>query len=197
MKYEDTTAKAGAMPRCKKGDGVLVVTGQSTRVVVEMSDSPRAGWVEYLDEAERNRGAAASIGIVRTIEQNSGQTIRVLGQRRVVITFDPDTDDPELLRTVVQLLRTVALAASTRKGAAEIATAEERIAEAIVQLEKIDAIKTTAGTIAKNASKIETQCTAISTSIRRLLDQALVALAGSDAGSVGPNEPAGQMPGAA
>lgn len=195
--YEDTTAKAGAVPRCKKGDGVLSVSGQPTKVVVEMSDSLRAGWAEYLDEAERNRCAAASLGIVRTIEQNAGQTIRVLGQRRVVITFDPGADDPELLRTVLQLLRTVAIAASTRNGDAEIATAEERIAEAIVQIEKVDAIKTTAGTIAKNASRIETQCTAISTTIRRLLDQALVALAGTDAGSVGPNEPAGQMPGAA
>ena len=77
-----------------------------------MTDSSRAGWGEYFDEAERNRGAAAALGVVRTTEQNSGQSIRVLGQRRVVIAFDPDRDDPELLRTVLMLLRTVAITAA-------------------------------------------------------------------------------------
>ncbi|MDQ2758231.1 MAG: hypothetical protein M3Y71_17035 [Actinomycetota bacterium] len=37
------------------------------------------------DEAERNREAAASVGIVRKTGQNKGQTIRVLGPRRVVL----------------------------------------------------------------------------------------------------------------
>ena len=138
-----------------------------------------AGWANYFDEAERNRDAAASIGIVRTVDQNAGQSIRVLGTRRVVIAFNPDEDDPELLRTVVMLLRTAAIAASIRTGSAEVETAEERITEALAQLEKIDAVKKIAGTIQKGAAKIETQCTSITTSIHRLLDQALVALAGS------------------
>jgi hypothetical protein len=95
-------------------------------------------------------------------------------------------DDPELLRTVLMLLRTVAIAASIRTGSAEVATAEEKIAEALKQLEQIGAVKKIAGTIQKNALKIETQCTSITTSIHRLLDQALGALAGADGSSTGP-----------
>jgi len=177
--YADTTAKDGVVPRSKKGDGVLSVEGGSTRVVLEMTDSRRTGWGDYFDEAERNRAAVAALGIVRSPEQNGNQTIRVLGSRRVVMSFDPGADDPELLRTVVTLLRTVAIPAVARTGSAEVATAEEKIADAVAQLDKIDAVKRLANGIQKNATKIDGECTGISASIHRLLDQALVALAGT------------------
>lgn len=187
--YEDTTTKTGLVPRSKKGDGLLSVDGQAARVVIEMTDSARANWGDYLDEAERNRGASASLGVVRTPDQNGGHSIRVLGQRRVVVAFNPDEDDPEVLRTVTLLLRTVAIAASIRTGEAEIDTAEEKIGEAVAQLDKIDAIKKAAGSIQKGAVKIESECTSITTSIRRLLDQALISLAGSPAGDIAnPNQ---------
>ncbi len=79
-----------------------------------------------------------------------------------MIAFNPDEDDPELLRTVVMLLRTVAITASLRTGSAEVETAEEKIAEALTQLEKIDAVKKIAGTIQKGAAKIDSECTSIS-----------------------------------
>ncbi|MFC7358877.1 Fis family transcriptional regulator [Nocardioides astragali] len=180
--YEDTTTKTGLVPRSKKGDGLLSVNGQTARVVVEMTDSARANWGEYFNEAERNRGASASLGVVRSADQNGGHSLRVLGQRRIVLAFDPSQDDAEVFRTVILLLRTVAIAASIRMGEAEIDTAEEKIGEAVAQLDRIDVIKKTAGSIQKGATKIESECTAITTSIRRLLDQALISLAGSAAG---------------
>lgn len=177
--YAGTTTKVGFVPRSKKGDGVLRVEGGSTRVVLEMTDSVRTGWGDYFDEAERNRAALAALGIVRTPGQNGNQIIRVLGTRRVVLSFDPDEDDPELLRTVVMLLRTMAIAAAVRTGTAEIATAEEKIAEALVHLDTIDEVKRLAGVVQKSATKIDSECTAFSTAIHRLLDQALVALRGT------------------
>lgn len=174
--YTDTRAVAGALPRCMKGDGLLSVNGGATRVVIEMTDSARAGWVEYLDEAERNRHAGAALGLVRTAEQNGGQSIRVLGARRIVAAFDPDCDDPDLVRTIVMLLRTAALAASSRRGAEQLATIEEKITGAVAQLEKIGDVKKTSATIQKNAVKIENTCTAIYSGIQRLLSDALAAL---------------------
>lgn len=184
--YADTTRTVGHVSRSKKGDEVLQVG--ETCVVLEMTDSARVGWTDYFDEAERNRGAAAALGIVRTPDQNGGQIVRVLGTRRVVLAFDPDEDDPELLRTAVLLLRTVALAASARTGAAEIATAEERIAAAVEQLEKLDAIKKLAGGIQRSGAKIESECTSIATAIQRLLDEALAALGGAGAPLVANSE---------
>lgn len=90
--YANMGGLAGSIQRCKKGDGVLTVSGGQARVVVEMHDSNDSRiWNGYLDEAERNREAAASIGIVRNAGQNIRQTIRVLGARRMVVAFDPST----------------------------------------------------------------------------------------------------------
>ena len=147
-----------------------------------MTDSTRTGWGDYLDEAERNRAASAALGVVRTPEQNAGRTVRVLGPRRIVLSFDPDADDPELLRTVLLVLRTVAITATTattRTGAAEIATAEEKITEAVARLGKIDAVKKLADGIQQNAVKIGSECAGISAGIHRLLDEALTALSGA------------------
>jgi vacuolar-type H+-ATPase subunit E/Vma4 len=177
--YSATSDVAGRLTRCKKGDGVLTVDDGVARVVVEMSDSPRARWREYLEEAERNREAAASLGLVRTAAQNGGRSIRVFGRRRIVMAFDPHNDDPELLRTAVMLLRTVAIAAASRNGANEIATAEEKITEAIAQLTKIDEFKKLAGSIQKAATKIDGECTNLNTGIRRLLGEAISALSGA------------------
>jgi len=174
--YVDTRATTGFVPRSKKGDALLTVDGGVARVVLEMTDSPRAGWAEYLNEAERNRRATSALGIVRTIEQNGGQTIRVLGARRIILAYDPTSDDPDLVRTVVMLLRTAALAATGRRGAEQLETAGEKITEALSQLEKLDDVKKTAGAIQKNALKIESGCTAITTGIHRLLSDALGAL---------------------
>ncbi len=90
----------------------------------------------------------------------------------MVLAFDPATDDPDLLRTVILLLRTAALAATTRRGGDQFATAEEKIAEAVAQLENLDEVKKIAGSIQKNAGKIENTCTGINSSIQRLLAEA-------------------------
>lgn len=175
--YSDTRNKVGKVSRCKMGDGVLSVEGAAARVMVELTDSSDRNWHAYFDEAERNREAHASLGIVRTAEQNGGQSIRVLGARRIVLAFDPAVDDPALLRTVIMLLRAAGLAASSRRGDEELATAEEKITEAIAQLEKLDDVKKNATSIHKNATKIESACTRINASIQRLLADALAALA--------------------
>ncbi|MBP2453012.1 Fis family transcriptional regulator [Mycolicibacterium lutetiense] len=174
--YVDTRTTTGVISRCQKGDGVLVVDGGKAQVVVEMTDSGDRKWGPYFDEAERNREANASLGIVPTAEQNTGQSIRVLGTRRIVLAFDPQSGDPDLLRTVIMLLRASALMASSRRGSEEISTAEEKINAAIAQLGLIDKVKKMASTIQKNATKIENDCTGINAGIQRLLTDALTAL---------------------
>lgn len=155
---------------------MFIVNGGAARVVIEMTDSPRDNSTAYFDEAERNRHAGASLGMVRTSAQNGGQSIRVLGPRRIVLAFEQSSEDPELVRTVCMLLRTSALAAAARTGSHQIATAEEKFTEAIAQLTKLDDVKKAARSIQKNATKIETSCTGIKPGIQRLLADALAAL---------------------
>jgi hypothetical protein len=181
--YIDTSRTTGKISKSRKGDGVLVVAGGAARVLLEMSDSPRTAWNEYLDEAERNHGAHASLGLVRSRERNAGHALRAFGPRRIVLAFDPDTDDADLLRIVLQLLRASALAVTSRSDAAQITTAEEKINEALGQLRGIDSIKKSASGIYKQAQSIENQCNTINSGIERLLTTALTALtaAGVDA----------------
>ena len=176
--YTDTGAQHGVIPRCKKGDGVLAIAGGVANLVLEMTDSARPGWSDYLSEAERNRLAAASLGLVPTVELNGGHGIRCLGQRRIVLAFDPQTDDMELLRSVVQVLRLGAVSVNSRQDAAEIDTAQEKIAEAVAMLTKIDEVKKFAGLIKANAGKIELESDLVRTNLERVLTQAQTALLG-------------------
>lgn len=178
--YVDTTGTIGQLPGCKKGDGVLTADGGAARVVVEMNDSRRTAWSSFFADAERNRGAAAALGLVRTVAQNGGQSVRVIGTRGVAMAFDPGNDDPDLLRTVVMLLRKAAITVSSRRNELQIATATEKIDEALEQLAKIDAMEKLADAIQKNAAKIDSESTSTSLSlgVRRMLDQALAALGG-------------------
>ena len=125
--YLETGTTGGAISgHNKKGDGVLVVAGGPARVVLEMTDSERRDWGDYLDEAERNRQAAASLGLVPSLDQNGGQGLRVLGPRRIVMVFDPAADDHGLLRSVIQVLRMAAVAATARQDDTDVQAAVER-----------------------------------------------------------------------
>lgn len=177
--YAATGGATGTIQRCYKGDGVLTVGGGQTRVVVEMHDSTdRRIWNDYLEISERNRKAAASIGIVRSAAQNKGQAIRVLGPRRVIVAFDPTCDNTDLLRTVVQLVRTAAIAASSRRDVEGLETAEESIQAAINLLEGINRIRKASGSVRRSADVIDKACNTVQTGIARHLGVALDALSG-------------------
>lgn len=177
--YVETSHRTGTISRCKKGDGVLTEAGASARVVVEATtDEQRTGWADYLDVAERNRQAEASLGLVPTADLNAGHSVRALGPRRVILAFDPEVDDPSLLRTVLQLLRVAALAAAaTRQDDKRASEATERIAEALATLPKIERIRQCAGSIRKNADTIDIEGERVHSGLSRLLLQAQTALA--------------------
>lgn len=177
--FTETGGFAGIIQRCFKGDAVLTVGAGLARVVLEMHDSTDGRvWNEYLEISERNREAVASIGVVRNAGQNKGQTIRVLGPRRVVVAFDPATDDSDLLRTVVQLVRTSAIAASSRRDVEELETAEENIQAAIELLDGINKIRKASGAVRKSADSIDKECNSVQTGIARHLGVALDSLSG-------------------
>lgn len=182
--YVETGTTAGRVPRSKKGDGVLSVEGGDVRVALEMTDSDRPRWGEYLDEAERNRGAVASLGIVRTADQNGGHGLVCLGPRRLVLVFDPETDDTDLLRTAVQLIRLTAQAAARDTAGGEVRIADEKLAEALDKLSRIEKITKAAGSVRQHASTIETESDKLRGELMRLLSQARIALGTGVGGSV-------------
>lgn len=177
--YQETGDTAGRLPRNKKGDGVLHVSGGIVRVVFEAHDGASKEWGSYLAEAERNRGASASIGLVRRLEDNGGHVVRVIAPKRLVLAFDPEDDDPALLRTVVLLLRTVALTSTGHFEAAQVATANSHVIEALSIIEDLDEAKRSAAAINGHVEKVERVLTKTMAAVQRELHGATNALTGA------------------
>lgn len=175
--YRETGRLGGAIHgNNKKGDGVLTVEGGVARVVLEMSDSDRRDWNDYLVEAERNRAAQASIGLVPSKEQNGGQGVRALSPTRLVVAFDADVDDPSLLRTVIQLSRLAALTVAVRDTDGNLVEARGLLSEALGVVGKLDEIVKNAGAIRKQADKIDHTADTVRSLLTRLIGQAQSAL---------------------
>jgi len=128
---------------------------------------------------------------VPTSAQNHSQTIRVIGPRRIVIAISDDHDSTELLRSVCILLRSQALASIRTESSDGLATARERLAEALELLPKIEAIRKSAGTIRTSASHIDVASDSLRTALNRLLTQAQTALSVTD---VAVEEPSSEHP---
>ena len=158
---------------------MFAVAGSEARVVLEMTDSIRPSWSSYLQLAEDNRGAQASLGLVRSADQLAGGPLLTLGARRIVMVFDPEQDDPHLLRCVVQVLRLSALAAATRVDSGELETADEALVAALGTLDRVGKIRSCADQVRKHASTIGVEAESLLTELNRLLAQARTALAGA------------------
>ncbi len=176
--YQRTGEFAGRLSRNKKGDGVLVIDGGTARIVIEAHDGSSKEWGSYLAEAEQNRGASAAIGVVRHVDDNCGRALRVVAQKRVVVAYDPDHDDTELLHTAALLMRAVALTTSGRFGPDGIATANEHIQEALTALEGLEDAKKSARHIISNAETIERLVNKAVSSANRSLGRAVDELTG-------------------
>jgi len=117
--------------------------------------------------------------LVRSPDQLHGNGLQSYGSRRIVLAFDPETDEPDLLRTVVQLLRLSALPAAARQDGGEIQTAQEKVAEALALLGRIGGVKTTAGQIKKSATKIDGESDSLATNLGPAALAGTVVLAGA------------------
>jgi len=117
--------------------------------------------------------------LVRSPDQLHGNGLQSYGSRRIVLAFDPETDEPDLLRTVVQLLRLSVLPAAARQDGGEIQTAQEKVAEALALLGRIGGVKTTAGQIKKSATKIDGESDSLATNLGPAALAGTVVLAGA------------------
>lgn len=188
--YQSVGQFAGRLARNKKGDGVFNLAGGVARFVVEYHDGSSKDWGSYLAEAERNRGASAALGVVRSIDDNEGRLLRVIGPKRLILAFDPADGDVELLRTVLLLMRTLAMTSSGQFSTSQVATANESIREAMSILESLEDAKRSASAMRGHVDKIEQTITKVISSVNRELHRAVDALAGVDADPEAANDPA-------
>ena len=96
----------------RKGDAVIELatgSGLKARIVVEVKDKNmrKEDWELEAKGARRNRGAEGFIGICRTTDQmpSGGQRVWVPDLKTVVVAFDPETDEPELIKNLYNFVK--------------------------------------------------------------------------------------------
>lgn len=185
--YTATGETVGALRGCKKGDGVIELPSPdgvgSVRIAVEMTTTGASRrWAGYLQEAERNREAHASIGIVPSSDLvPGGGVLAPVGQHRLVIAVTED-DDPALLRAACVLL---ALRAQrdlvSERSRADLTVVDNRLAEAQALLGALTEVLKTATGVKAGAAKVVLGLEGLHETLTRCLSQARSALvAGAD-----------------
>ncbi len=180
--YTDTSDTVGELRGCKKGDGVIELlpldcTGSAARVAIEYTTSGAArNWPRYLEEAERNRGAQASIGIVPARELVPGrELVAVLSSGRAVVAHNPD-GDPAVLRATIQLLLVQAQRRLAAARGGDLDVADRKIAEARQHLVAMQEVLKAALGVRAGASKVVTGLEGLHATLSQLLEQAQVSL---------------------
>jgi alkylated DNA nucleotide flippase Atl1 len=182
--YMDISDTVGLVKACKKGDGILEGRGVDSggpapRVVVELTTQghPR-NWPQYLEFAERNRGAQASLGIVPTRDLvPGGELVSVIGANRMVLAFNPDEDAPSLLRATLQLLLVQAQRRLSEDRAGDLGLVDTKLEEARRRLVEIGEIIKAAVAVRNGAGKVVTGLESLQGSLVLTIDQARAALA--------------------
>jgi len=181
--YTDTADTVGQVKACKKGDGIVEAAsvepgGPAPCVVVELTTQghPR-NWQQYLDVAERNRGAQAALGIVPARELAPGnQLVSVISPSRMIVAFDPDEDDLGLLRAAIQLLLVQAQRRLTEDRSGDLRLVDSKLEDARRRLVEMGDIIKAAVAVRNGAGKVVTGLEGLQGSLLLTIDQARAAL---------------------
>lgn len=184
--YTDTSDAVGSIRNCKKGDAVIEMPvcepgASAARVVVEFTTQgqPR-NWSRYLDVAERNRGAHASLGIVPSRAVMPGlEIVAILGANRMVVAFDPDEDDVGILKAAVQLLALQAQRRLAEGRSSDLGAVDSKLEDARRRLLELQEIIKTALAVRNGAGKVVTGLEALHGGLTIAIDQARGALSGA------------------
>lgn len=179
---ERTGNVTGRVSKSKKGDGVihLMVGGvDQARVVVEAKNKAlsRREWEEEAKGAKENRAAGSFLGLCKHVEDMpTGGRLMVLSPTDIVIAFNPESDDLELLTLTYQLLKL-----NTQRGYGTLdevnaVIVNEALDEALAALERFDGIGKQVSAIRNAADKIKQDAEGIRESVQRSLQRAAAAL---------------------
>lgn len=174
---ESTGATEGFVKRSRKGDAVAEFNtsiGQKVRIVVEAKDSALTvkDWRKEMSGSRDNRRAEGFIGLCKstTLMPNAGQRIWIDDMKSVVIAFDPDYDDPELLRSIYQFVKLTTMTRSGELGENQAAKLLDHINSSIATIAKFNEAN-------RNLTGLETSTKSLRTilgDIRTVLELELV-----------------------
>lgn len=175
---ERTGNITGRVSKSKKGDGVvhLMVGGaDQARIVVEAKNQAlsRLDWDRESKGAKENRAAGSFLGLCKHLaDMPTGGRLMVLSPNDIVIAFNPEVDDAELLALTYQLLKLNAVRGFGSLDEVSVVAVNEALGEALAALKRFDEISKQVSAIKNAADKIKQDAEAIRESVQRSLRRA-------------------------
>ena len=164
---EPTGNVTGRVARSKMGDGVVdLKVGPSVyaRIVIEAKNKAlsKLEWERESEGSKANRAAKGFIGLCKHLgDMPNASRIMVLDSQSLVVAYDPELDNPELLLLVYQLVKINTLASSGQLDDLNIAEVNKNLEDAVKALEKFDSITKSASAIRNSADSITKEANAI------------------------------------
>ncbi len=167
---EPTGNVTGRIARSKMGDGVvdLKVGAQVySRIVLEAKNKAlsKLDWEKEAQGSKQNRAAMGFIGLCKHLsDMPNASRILILDSRSIVVAFDSERDDLQLLALVYQLVKLNTLSNAGSSEDIDLGEVNNSLEAALKALEKFDlitknasAIRNAADSITKDANFVRSQ----------------------------------------
>jgi hypothetical protein len=176
----------GRIPKSKKGDGVVDLRVGATvfaRIAVECKDSnlTKTEWIKEAEGSKANRAATGFIGLCKSQDDMPGKNrMVVLDAQSIVLAYDPQKDDPQVLHLVYQVVKLNTLRATGNLEDLDMASINKQLEDALAALKKFDniskqasAIENSVKSIRKEASEIRELMTDNIAAVRKAIAQGI------------------------
>ena len=172
----------GRIPRRFMGDATVdLKVGPSVlaRLVMEAKNKKltKKEWEAERDGSLENRGATGFIGLCKHLEDMpNGNRFLVLNSKSIVLAFDPEVDDIQLLYVVYGMVKLATLSESGSVDDVNIAEVNHHLEETLRSLEKFDTITKSAAMIITQGQKIKDEASDLKVVMKTNLDAAKTAM---------------------
>jgi len=179
---EATGNKTGRVPNKKWGDAAIdLKVGPATvaRMVMEAKHKKlsKKEWEVERDHSLENRGATGFIGLCKLQEDMpNGNRVLILNAKSIVLAFDPEVDDIQLLYIVYHMVKLATLSESGSIDDVNIAEVNHHLEETLRSLEKFDTITKSAAMIITQGQKIKDEASDLKVTMKANLDAAKTAM---------------------
>ena len=180
---EATGDVTGRIPRNKMGDAVidLKVGGKLyARMVMEAKNKAlsKLDWEREEKGAKENRAASGFIGMCKHLkDMPNGSRLLILDPQSIVLAYNPEIDDPQLLALVYQVVKMNTLNNAGGFDGINMAEVNVSLQEALTALERFDELGKQVSAIENAAKKIRKEADDIRTSVSTHIGQVQRAIA--------------------
>jgi len=172
----------GRVSRNKLGDAIIDLKVGSAvygRMVMEAKNKKlsKREWESERDGSLENRAATGFIGLCKHLDDMpTGNRIIILNPQAIILAFDPEHDDNELVFLIYHLVRIATLNESGTLDEVSAGEVNHYLGETMKALESFDSITRTASSIRKAAGKIYDEAKELQDSMTANLSAAQAAL---------------------